>query len=877
MSIIGKTLGHYAVETLIGRGGMGEVYKAKDQKLGRDVAIKVLPEEFAKDADRVARFQREAKLLASLNHPNIAAIYGLEESGGTSFLVLELVEGETLADRLKHGAIPVEEALKLALQIAEALEAAHEKGVIHRDLKPANIKVTSDGKVKVLDFGLAKAFAGDQAEVNLSHSPTLSEAATLQGVILGTAAYMSPEQARGKPVDKRTDIWAFGCVLYEMLTGKAAFQGEDVTEILAAVVKSEVNLDLLPANIHPRVREVIIRCLQKEQKKRYGAIGEAQYETEQVLADPSRIFLQPITATKPREKLRLGLSWVAAAIVTAVIIAGIAVWNLKPTEPRQISSFNFQLPEGQQFFWGYPSLAISPDGRQIVYSTGDGLYLRSVNELVINPIRGSDKDAVAPFFSPDGQWIAYWSRKDQKLKKIAINGGTPVILCDAMSWGGASWGKDYQIIFSTQDGLMRVSGDGGIPELLVRSEGEYMWSPEILPGGKSVIFTLGLENKLVVQSLESDSRTELLTGTGARYLPTGHIVYGVDDSLYAVPFDLDTLTVTGGQVPIVEGVLASQYLAEPQYDVSDSGTLVYIPGRVMSSQAQLEWCDRQGNKLSSVGEPAPYVQFSLSPDETRVVIERGSANNYDLWVIELNRGGVGSPITFESASERDPIWSPDGDFIAFNSNRNGPDDLYKISLITEEEVELLSDPHKRLIAEDWSNDGRYIVYGTSATQDEWLWLLSLFDDQSPRPVVTGKFTYDEPKFSPDGKWLAYISNESGNYQVYLKPLEGEGEKQIISTQGGGQPQWRKDGKELYYLALDGWIMAVELKGESLKPSVPIRLFQTDIMVLPGMDQYAVTGDGQRFLILSSEKVEQKPSVNIVLNWFEELTQKVPVE
>jgi len=366
----GKTLGHYQITSQLGKGGMGEVYQAKDQKLGRDVAIKVLPEEFARDTDRVARFQREAKLLASLNHPNIAAIYGLEESDGTNFLVLELVEGDTLADRIKAGPIPVEESLKLALQMAEALEAAHEKGVIHRDLKPANIKVTPDGKVKVLDFGLAKAFAGEQAELNLSNSPTLSDMATQQGIILGTAAYMSPEQAKGRAVDKRTDIWAFGSVLYEMLTGQAAFQGEDVTEILAAVVKLGANLDLLPANLHPRVREVITRCLQRDLNRRYQDIRDARYEIEQALTDRDGVFVPPVTAVEPRTRLRTMLQWIVATLVLGAIIAGLAVWKLKPTEPRQVMRFDYELPEGQQFSatgttTGSP-LAVSPDGGKLL-------------------------------------------------------------------------------------------------------------------------------------------------------------------------------------------------------------------------------------------------------------------------------------------------------------------------------------------------------------------------------------------------------------------------------------------------------------------------------------------------------------------------------
>jgi serine/threonine protein kinase len=371
--MIGKTLGHYQITSQIGKGGMGEVFQAKNKKLGRNVAIKVLPDEFARDSDRVARFQREAKVLASLNHPSIAAIYGLEVSDETDFLVLELVEGETLSERLSRGPIPVEESLKLAQQIAEALEAAHEKSIIHRDLKPSNIKVSAAGKVKVLDFGLAKAYAGDKEEVNLSNSPTLSDAATQQGVILGTAAYMSPEQARGKAVDKRADIWAFGCVLYEMLTGRVAFRGEDVSEILASVIKGDVKLDLLPAYLHPRVREVITRCLQKDLKRRYHDIADAQFEIEQALADPGGVLVQPVTAAESRTRLRTILPWAAATLVLGLIIAGLAVWNLRKPEPRQVMRFEYELPEGQQL----TGLDVSPDGKQFVYGTAKGLYLRS--------------------------------------------------------------------------------------------------------------------------------------------------------------------------------------------------------------------------------------------------------------------------------------------------------------------------------------------------------------------------------------------------------------------------------------------------------------------------------------------------------------------
>jgi hypothetical protein len=476
--MIGKTLGHYEITSRLGKGGMGEVYQAKDQKLGRNVAIKVLPEEFAKDADRVARFQREAKLLASLNHPNIAAIHGLEESGGTNFLVLELVEGDTLADRIKAGPVSVEESLKLALQIAEALEAAHEKGVIHRDLKPANIKVTPDGKIKVLDFGLAKAFAGEQADLNLSNSPTLSNAATQQGVILGTAAYMSPEQARGKPVDKRTDIWAFGAILFEMLTGQAAFQGEDVTEILAAVVKGGANLDLLPVNLHPRVHETVFRCLQKDLKKRYQDIGDVRFEIEQSLADPGGVFVQPAAATERQSKWRLTFPFIAAAVFMAALITGLAVWKLKPTpplEPRQVTRFYYEMPKDQRFVGADERvLAVSPDGSQFIYATNEGLCLRSIDKLEARPIPGTDGNAERPFFSPDGKWVGYWSRSDNQLKRIAISGGAPAPIASIDSNGFFSWGADgtgiLERLISATDRILTPASWSSDGKTLVLSE-----------------------------------------------------------------------------------------------------------------------------------------------------------------------------------------------------------------------------------------------------------------------------------------------------------------------------------------------------------------------------------------------------------------------
>lgn len=619
---------------------MGEVFQAQDQKLGRDVAIKVLPEEFARDADRVARFQREAKLLASLNHPNIAAIHGLEESGGTQFLVLELVEGDTLADLIKRGPIPVEESIKLALQIAEALEAAHEKGVIHRDLKPANIKVTPDGKVKVLDFGLAKAFAGDREEVSLSNSPTLSNAATQQGVILGTAAYMSPEQARGKPVDKRTDIWAFGCLLFEMLSGRVAFRGEDVSEILASVIKGDVQLELLPVNLHPRVREVIIRCLQKDLKKRYSSISDAKYEIEQASADPGGAVVQPFSAAQARTRLRTILPWVAASIVFGSIIAAVAVWKWKPSEPARVMRFYDLLkdrPAGDAAV--LPALAISTDGRQLAYATAKGMYWRSVDAFEQKLIVGGETGPENPFFSPDGQWIGYLSNTERKLKKIAINGGAPVPLCDVLTVVGATWGADNHIVYGTQDkGIMRVSANGGRPEQIVKpAQNEWLCHPQMLPDGKSVLFTrvLPAPYKVMIQSLKSGERKELFEGDTARYLPTGHIVYAIENNLFAVPFDSGRLELAGGSVRIIENVFRLDVYA-PQYAVSDSGTLVYAPDTAgvadqNAARRTLVWVDRKGKEVP-IATAANYNSPNISPDGSKLAIGILDANKGDIYI-----------------------------------------------------------------------------------------------------------------------------------------------------------------------------------------------------------------------------------------------------
>jgi Tol biopolymer transport system component len=892
--MIGKTLGHYQITNQIGKGGMGEVFHAKDQKLGRDVAIKVLPDEFAKDADRVARFQREAKVLASLNHPNIAAIHGLEESGGTNFLVLELVEGETLADQLKRGPIPVEESLKLALQIAEALEAAHEKGVIHRDLKPANIKVTPDGKVKVLDFGLAKAFAGEQSELNLSNSPTLSDAATRQGVILGTAAYMSPEQARGKAVDKRADIWAFGCVLFEMLTGRAAFSGRDVTDILAAVIRSEPEWGVLPKNLHWRLREVLERCLEKEAKNRYSGIEDARVDIRKALADPSGVLMQPAAAAKPWKKFRLGLPWVAAAMAVAVLITGVAVWRLKPTEPHQVMRFENELPKGQQFSaLNYPALAVSPDGKQFVYSTANGLHLRSVDDLVGKLIAGTEGSTSQPFFSPDGKWIGYLSVGDFKLKKINVHGGAPVALCDAYPYG-VSWGTDNTIIYGqASGGIIRISGNGGTPESLVAAKSGVLQYPQILPDGNSVLCTAIIpQPRIVVHSLKSGACKELFAGIAARYVATGHIVYGLpnNNNLFAVPFDLDRLEVTGGAVPVVEGVISPLH-----YAVSDSGTLVYIPGTagaVTLNRYTLVWVDRNGKEEPLSAVPNDYRTPRISPDGTKLALTVYAGDKPDVWVWDMVRETM-TRLTFDGNSLY-PLWTHDGRRIAFArasvQSALSADIYWKSADGTGEEEKLRSVPGRALLPWSWSNDGNTLALFeldiAGGTYD--IGTLSMKGSHEWKPLLNQKYIEFQPKVSPDGKWMAYASSESGRLEIYVRPFpEIDKGRWQVSTGGGSTPLWSPDGRELFYLNNDA-AMGVQVETEpTFKAGRPETLFRGAYVRLSASDgqPWDIRPDGKRFLMIkppqsageASNSVVLPQKMNIVLNWFEELKQRVPVK
>ena len=869
----GTQLGHYTILSALGKGGMGEVWRARDTKLGREVAIKTLPEAFARDLDRLARFEREARLLASLNHPNIAAIYGLEESNGTRFLVLELVEGDTLADQLKRGPIPVEESLKLALQIAEALEAAHEKGVIHRDLKPANIKVTPDGKVKVLDFGLAKAFASDDADASLSNSPTLSMAATQQGVILGTAAYMSPEQARGETIDKRADIWAFGCVLFEILTGKRTWTGRTVTDVIGGIVAREPDWTPLPANLHPRIRFLLERCLEKEAKDRSSRIADARVEIQEVLADPNGVVARSLTGVGQAAG-QSKLPWIAA--VMGIIVAGVAGWNLKPAPaPPPVTRFTHELPESLSANLGTYFVAISPTDDKFVYATTDGLYLRRMNEFEARLIPGTEgEDSARPFFSPDGVWVGYFSLREGQLKKVLTDGGAPVHLADADNAFGPFWAANGSILYAERSSgrIMEVSENGGEPSVLVEVE-DLVRNPVMLPGGNSLLFTVGAgnERQVVARSLDNGNETTLFADAtgGLGYLASGHLVYAVENDIFARSFDAETWEV-GSQVPMLQDIFRLNSGSAPQFHVSNSGSLVYLPGQGGFGVTTLIWVDREGNSESVLDvQEGRLAQPRLSPDYQQVSVSVTNPSDLGdhVWIYELDRGS-GYPLTGRPSTSS--LWSPDGASLAYRDEDSGA--VMIRSTDGSGEPQPITEHDAVGFPTSWSSDGTLAVMvrrGTTGSRD--IDMVSVGGESVQ--FLSDEFDESLPTFSPNGDWVAYVSTESGERQVYLAPLTGTAGK--VSLAQGDEPLWADNG-ELFFRTQEGNMMAV---GISTAPELQIgdpRILFEDRFLRGGQRNYDVTPDGQRLLMVEGGESEAGQQINVVLNWFEELKERAPV-
>ncbi len=879
----GTKLGSYEVTGAIGAGGMGEVYQAHDTKLGRDVAIKVLPEAFAHDPERLSRFQREAKMLAALNHPNIATIYGLEQSNGTSYLVMELVSGETLAERVKRdGAVPIEEALAIAKQIAEALEAAHEKGIIHRDLKPANVKVTPEGKVKVLDFGLAKAFAGEGANEDPSNSPTLSMAATMHGVILGTAAYMSPEQARGKAVDKRTDIWAFGCVLYELLCGRQAFEGEDVTEILAAVVKTDPDWNRLPEATPPGIRTLLHRCLQKDKSLRLRDAGDARVEIHEVLVAPATAVAG--TAGPATRGWRERVAWPAAGVLALIAIAlaiGFELRAPKPPHPLQALHLSAEIGADASLYTTGPSVLLSPDGTRLAFLASGAdqkrrIYVRSLDQLQATALPDTE-NASDPFFSPDGQWVGFFA--DGKLKKISVQGGAVVTLCDASNDRGGSWGDDGTIVFEpdNQVALSKVSSAGGTPQPLIlkqSSEATQRW-PQVLPGSKAVLFTSNThltnyqDAEIVVYSMASGQRkTVQRGGFYARYLPSGHVVYMHEGTLFAVPFDLKRLEVTGQPAPILEGMVANPVSGAAQFSFSETGNLVYVAGGAGSQKLSVDWMDRDGKFTPLRETPGNYLNPAFSPDGKRLALEIFDGKRSDIWVYEWERDTL-TRLTFAGEANRFPVWTPDGQRIVYSSQEK--DEAINLSWIRADgagDAQRLTKGKDSQYPRSWSPDGKILALSqiNPGTNYDIMTLPIEGDEKAgwkpgePKPFIDGASDESRPAFSPDGRWLAYQSNESGNYEVYVRPFPGPLGKWQVSTGGGLFPEWSYNGKELFYRTVaDSKIMAVTYSafGDSFHADKP-QLWSPGQFADLGLSfhTFDLHPDGKRFAVLKAPGTEQ---------------------
>jgi Tol biopolymer transport system component len=884
----GTRLGSYEVLAQIGAGGMGEVYQAHDTKLGRDVAIKVLPEAFAHDTERLARFQREAKMLAALNHPNIATIHGLEQSGGTSYLVMELVSGETLQERVKRdGAVPVEESLTIAKQIAEALEAAHEKGIIHRDLKPANVKVTPEGKVKVLDFGLAKAFAGDEPGSDPSNSPTLSQAATMQGVILGTAAYMSPEQAKGKAVDKRTDIWAFGAVLYELLTGRPAFHGEDVGDILASVVKTEPAFDALPANISPAIRVLLQRCLRKDRRQRIPDAATIRIEIEDAIAAPKDSSATQATPTS-MSKLLLA---VAVAVTALLVIASWGWWRatrLVEQPLRPLVRLDVDLGPDVSFGSLYGADAIlSPEGTRLAYVSQGRLFTRRLDQPNATEL-GETQGVFAPFFSPDGQWVAFFAQG--KLEKISVEGGSAIELC-AIGGGGArggSWGDDGNIIaaLGLNGGLSRISSAGGPPTPVTElqsGEVTHRW-PQVLPGGKAVLFTAsstvasGYDGANIEVISLADHRTKTLVrgGTFGRYLPSGHLIYVNRGTLFAVPFDLDRLEVRGTPSPVLNQVGYAAVSGTAQLDFSQTGTLIYRSGEAGGGLFTVQWLDAAGKTQPLLAKPDSYSRPSLSPDGNKLAIATG-----DIWVYEWKRDTM-TRLTFGPANSSYPLWSPDGRYIVFE----GPGGMFWTRSDGSGKPQPLTQSKNRQLTDSFTPDGKRLAYHELNSQAQnKIWTVPLESDGTglragkPEPFLQTSFDERHGTFSPDGRWMAYDSNESGGYQVYMRPFPDKGGKWQISNSGGLNPVFSRNGHELFFRTEDNQIMVASytVKGDSFVADKPRIWSEKRLANLGFTPNYDLAPDGKRIAALmpSGTPEDQRAQSHVIFleNFFDEVRRR----
>ncbi|MGH9605684.1 MAG: protein kinase domain-containing protein [Terracidiphilus sp.] len=882
-----QQFGHYQIVAKIGAGGMGEVYRAHDTRLNRDVAVKVLPRAFAEDPLRMARFEREAQLLASLNHPKIAAIYGLEESGATLALVMELVEGSTLAERIADGPVPLDEAVPLIVQMADALAYAHDRGIIHRDLKPANIKLTSDGQVKILDFGLAKAMSINSS--GASPDATTLPVTTSAGMVLGTAAYMSPEQARGQEMDRRTDVWSFGVVVYEMLLGQRPFRGPTVSDTVAAVLRETPSLERVPLYL----RRLVAACLEKEPRKRLRDLGDVRLLLGIFSEGSGASSIAGAVAALPRSSaLRRSLPWAAAAVLFALaVILAVAYYRTSSRPQRTIRSL-ISAPEAETFaFGGFNGLpTLSPDGTRLVFPSWDNsgheaLWVRRLDSLTAARLQGTD-DASYPFWSPESNQLAFF--QDNKLKKIDLAGGPPVLLCDAPNARGGTWSRRNLIVFASgMNELESVSGAGGNPTPVASHTGSgagfsNRW-PEFLPDAKHFLYLSGElpaagTSKLGIYVGEigsKESKFLFQADSGALYAPPGYLLFLRGDTLMAQQFDADSRKLKGEALPVAQHVASPALFRQGLFSVSETGLLIYETAGTYIG-GQLAWFDARGKQLAEVGEPGPF-DLSLSPDGKQLayVLQRQTgAKNDDIWLMDLQRN-VQTRFTFGPSDNKLAVWSPDGASIAYSCSPQSRYDLCVASTSGTGVPQMLSKSDADEYPTDWSRDGRYIAVTFSdrnGQTNSGLWVLPLFGSRKPFPYLQSRFNKSDAVFSPDGRWLAYSSDESGSLEVYLSPFPSGNGKWQVSRNGGDQPEWNREGSALYYLAPGGKMMEASVKenGAAVVVSEPRELFQaTRAATSLGARSYCVSKDGKRFLVAEAPQIEASP-LTLVTNWTTDL-------
>jgi serine/threonine protein kinase/Tol biopolymer transport system component len=887
---IGVRLGLYEIVGALGSGGMGEVYRARDTKLGREVAIKALPDQFLTDPERVARFEREAQLLAALNHPNIAAIHGLQESNGAQFLVLELVDGESLAERIARGLIGITESLVILRQIIDALESAHEKGIIHRDLKPANIMLTRDDRVKILDFGLAKALEPDPVRADLSHSPTMTLGATGAGVILGTAAYMAPEQIKGRAADKRSDIWACGCVLFEMLTGKRAFIGEDVSDTLAAVLRGEPDWLALPAYTPSNIRTLLKRCLQKDRRARVGDVSTVRYVLDEAAVASG------VPGTTPATSARRSKALPFVALAASASVAAVVTWAVTRPGPSPIvQPVRFTIaPSGDAISVGSPhaDLAITPDGTHVVYIAGGasgGLWVRRLDQLEAVQLRGLPGiNLSGPAISPDSKWIAFASATD--LMRVSLTGGSPISLTNAASTTrGIAWRSDDTIVFATNDtatGLLSVPAAGGDPTVLTKPDpqkGEFdHLFPSVLPGGRAVLFTIttpsGLDSAqvAVLDLVSGDQKILVRGGSQAVYAQSGHLIYAAGGALRAVRFDPARLEVLSDPTPVVDQVVTKTSGAA-DFSISTNGTLVFVPGGGgATAMRSLVWVTREGVEEPIKGvPPRAFFMARLSPDGSRIALDVRDQQN-DIWIWDLAQETL-TPLTIDRAQDMFPVWTPIGNRVIFASNRTGVGNLYWQAAdgtgVAEQLVTSLNTQYGLSITED----GRQLVIRDNSARGADLSVVHVDEKRRVEPLLQGAYVEDNGAISPDGQWLAYESTESGRSEVYVRPFPNVNSGRFpISTAGGSKPVWAPNGRELFYLDGDGHMTAVPVQTTgAFTRGAPKKLFTTRYFGTNARN-YDVSRDGQKFLMIKELSGAATPAtpINVVLNWFEELNARV---